>query len=214
MSFSIREIICRLVAPWHELSVSWFTWRRLLSSSFGARPKRKTRKRRVSPWHAAARTRARVVDFVLYDDLDPRCLDSGIVHFDGRYFGALWDICKRARADGRGRRAYAPRRPPAKRLRPSSPDDRQGRPHRSDHSTLRDVPPQRQRSAFIVTKVQGGGKRYRRAGDGDSFTLVYRRGSMDNYSLSDSLHRLVKQAVDSGEASSIAEARQCSASIP
>lgn len=31
-------------------------------------------------------------------------------------------------------------------------------------------------------------------------------GSMDSYGLSDSLHRLVKQAVDSGEASSIAEA--------
>jgi hypothetical protein len=32
---------------------------------------------------------------ILYDDLDPHALDTGIVHFDGRYFGALWDICKR-----------------------------------------------------------------------------------------------------------------------
>jgi hypothetical protein len=34
--------------------------------------------------------RVRIESFVLYDDLDPHCLDSGIVRFDGRYFGALW----------------------------------------------------------------------------------------------------------------------------
>ena len=34
------------------------------------------------------------MDFVLYDDLDPHALDSGIVRFDGRYFGELWTICK------------------------------------------------------------------------------------------------------------------------
>ena len=38
--------------------------------------------------------RARIVDFVLYDDLDPHCLDSGIIRFDGRYFGVLWEQCK------------------------------------------------------------------------------------------------------------------------
>lgn len=38
--------------------------------------------------------RARITNFILYDDLDPRALDSGIVHFDGRYFGGLWDICR------------------------------------------------------------------------------------------------------------------------
>jgi len=36
---------------------------------------------------------ARIVDFVLYDDLDPNCLNTGIVCFDGRYFGRLWEIC-------------------------------------------------------------------------------------------------------------------------
>jgi proteasome lid subunit RPN8/RPN11 len=35
------------------------------------------------------------MDFVLYDDLDPRALDTGIVRFDGRHMGTLWDICKR-----------------------------------------------------------------------------------------------------------------------
>jgi hypothetical protein len=38
--------------------------------------------------------RARITDFILYDDLDPRALDTGIVHFDGRYFGGLWEICR------------------------------------------------------------------------------------------------------------------------
>ena len=33
-----------------------------------------------------------IVDFVLYDDLDPHALDSGIVRFDGRYFSDLWAI--------------------------------------------------------------------------------------------------------------------------
>jgi hypothetical protein len=38
--------------------------------------------------------RSRIRTFILYDDLDPHALDSGIVHFDGRYFGTLWEICK------------------------------------------------------------------------------------------------------------------------
>jgi len=37
------------------------------------------------------------MDFVLYDDLDPRCLETGIVRFDGRYFGALWELCNHHR---------------------------------------------------------------------------------------------------------------------
>jgi proteasome lid subunit RPN8/RPN11 len=31
--------------------------------------------------------------FVLYDDLDPECLDEGYVRFDGRHYGRLWEIC-------------------------------------------------------------------------------------------------------------------------
>jgi len=33
--------------------------------------------------------------FVLYDDLDPNCLNDGYVRFDGRYYGLLWGMCKR-----------------------------------------------------------------------------------------------------------------------
>ncbi len=31
------------------------------------------------------------------DDLDPHCLDTGIVRFDGRYYGALWAHAERTR---------------------------------------------------------------------------------------------------------------------
>jgi hypothetical protein len=33
--------------------------------------------------------------FVLYDDLDPNCLNEGYVYFDGHYYGRLWEICDR-----------------------------------------------------------------------------------------------------------------------
>lgn len=38
----------------------------------------------------ATRTVRRIV---LYDELDPNCLSEGYVHFDGRYYGRLWEIC-------------------------------------------------------------------------------------------------------------------------
>jgi len=40
-----------------------------------------------------------ITDFILYDDLDPRVLDTGIIRFDGRYFGALWERCRAAGLD-------------------------------------------------------------------------------------------------------------------
>jgi hypothetical protein len=39
---------------------------------------------------------AEIAQAVLYDDLDPHSLDRGIVRFDGRYYGALWDRCRRS----------------------------------------------------------------------------------------------------------------------
>jgi proteasome lid subunit RPN8/RPN11 len=32
---------------------------------------------------------------VLYDDLDPNSLHTGIVRFDGRYYSDLWQICNK-----------------------------------------------------------------------------------------------------------------------
>lgn len=40
-----------------------------------------------------ATERRRVRQFVYYDDLDPHCLDTGIVVFDGVGFGPLWRLC-------------------------------------------------------------------------------------------------------------------------
>ena len=40
--------------------------------------------------------RRRISQFVLYDDLDPNSLDRGIVHFNGKHYGALWERCRAA----------------------------------------------------------------------------------------------------------------------
>jgi proteasome lid subunit RPN8/RPN11 len=94
MSFSIAEIICRLLAPRHELSCSWFLWRRLMR---GLRERGRHGLRESGAFLLGHRRngRGRITDYVLYDELDPHCLDTGIIRFDGRYFGALWDICKK-----------------------------------------------------------------------------------------------------------------------
>lgn len=89
----ILETTRRLLSPHHELSCSWLTWRRLLrelrrSGGHGARESGAFLLGR------ACGTAARIEAFVLYDELDPHCLDSGIVRFDGRHFGALWHVCR------------------------------------------------------------------------------------------------------------------------
>jgi proteasome lid subunit RPN8/RPN11 len=93
MNFSIPAIICRLLAPRHELSCSWRLWRRLLKDL-----RKRGRGARESGAFLLGRKdadgRRRIVDYLLYDDLDPRALDTGIVHLDGRHFGKLWDLCK------------------------------------------------------------------------------------------------------------------------
>jgi proteasome lid subunit RPN8/RPN11 len=94
MNFSIARIICRLRAPQHELSCSWLVWRRLLHDL-----RARGRGIRESGAFLLGRMdkggRRRIVDYLLYDDLDPHALDTGIVHLDGSYFGELWDLCAR-----------------------------------------------------------------------------------------------------------------------
>ena len=36
----------------------------------------------------------RILDFIYYDDLDPKALATGIVHFDGTKYPKLWQICR------------------------------------------------------------------------------------------------------------------------
>lgn len=93
MNFYIAATLRMLWAPLHELSCSATTWERLLGK---LRERGKNGRRESGAFLLGQkwRGRARVLDFILYDDLDPNCLESGIVSFDGRYFGALWDICR------------------------------------------------------------------------------------------------------------------------
>lgn len=94
MNFSIAKTIRRLLAPRHELSCPWWLWRGLIK---GLRERGRGQTRESGAFLLGHRDggRSRIVDFVLYDDLDPHCLDSGIIRFNGKYFGPLWDICKR-----------------------------------------------------------------------------------------------------------------------
>lgn len=94
MNFSIVKIMRRLFAFQHELSCSRRLWKQLLSA---LRERGHNGERESGAFLLGHRqgSRARITEFVLYDDLDPKCLDTGIVRFDGRYFGTLWDICKK-----------------------------------------------------------------------------------------------------------------------
>jgi hypothetical protein len=94
MNFSIARTIRRLWSPRHEISCSWFLWRRLVAK-LRERGRAASRESGAFLLGCRADGAARIVDFILYDDLDPHALDTGIVRFDGRYFGELWDICKR-----------------------------------------------------------------------------------------------------------------------
>ena len=93
MNFFNAVIMRRLFAPRHELSCSWFLWRRL-KVKLRERGRRCCRESGAFLLGCRDGGNARIVDFVLYDDLDPHALDSGIVRFDGRYFSDLWAICK------------------------------------------------------------------------------------------------------------------------
>lgn len=44
-------------------------------------------------------TGIQISEFIPYDDLDPLVFETGIVRFDGRYFGELWEICRSSGLD-------------------------------------------------------------------------------------------------------------------
>ena len=94
MTSSPARITRRLLGPRHELSCSWILWRRLIAS---LRERGHGHSRESGAFLLGYRhgTRVRITDFILYDDLDPHALDTGIVRLDGRFFGALWDACRR-----------------------------------------------------------------------------------------------------------------------
>lgn len=92
MTFSLRATIRALVVPEHRLSCSTRLWRAGL-----AELGRRGEGRRESGAFLLGKQRGarRVVQrFVFYDDLDPHCLDTGIIVFDGAGFGPLWALCR------------------------------------------------------------------------------------------------------------------------
>lgn len=93
MNYSIAATMRRRFAPQHELSCSWWLWWRLIRA-LRQRGRCASRESGAFLIGRNEEGRRRIVDFVLYDDLDPHCLDTGIVRFDGRHFGALWALCK------------------------------------------------------------------------------------------------------------------------
>jgi len=93
MNFFNPATMRHLLMPGHELSCSWLLWRRL-KTKLRERGRNCSRESGAFLLGQRHEGRARIVDFMLYDDLDPHSLDSGIVRFDGRYFGELWAICK------------------------------------------------------------------------------------------------------------------------
>lgn len=93
MNFSIRAIINRFLAPQHEVSCPTSLWRRL-TADLWAHGRGYHESGAFLLGTIGSDGGRRIQDYLLYDDLDPHALDTGIVHLDGRYFGRLWDICK------------------------------------------------------------------------------------------------------------------------
>ena len=75
MNFSIAAIMRRRFAPRHELSCSWWTWWRL-RRALRQRGRGASRESGAFLLGRQEGGRRRIVDFVLYDDLDPHCLDT------------------------------------------------------------------------------------------------------------------------------------------
>jgi hypothetical protein len=92
MDYSIQATIRDLVAPNHQLNCSSWLWRQGLTEL-----RRRGKNRRESGAFLLGHqdgSKRRISKFIYYDDLDPHCLDTGIVILDGSVFGKLWNICR------------------------------------------------------------------------------------------------------------------------
>jgi proteasome lid subunit RPN8/RPN11 len=97
MIYFIRASIRERVAPDHRLSCPSRLWRTLLHEL----ARRGGGHRESGAFLLGKRIGGRRVvrGFICYDDLDPHCLDSGIVMFDGAGYGPLWQHCRKARLE-------------------------------------------------------------------------------------------------------------------
>lgn len=100
MSFSIlattRALATSLLAPEHRLASSTLLWH----SGIAELRRRGGGRRESGAFLLGERSmrggveRRWVRRFAYFDDLDPHCLDSGIIVFDGVGFGPLWRLCR------------------------------------------------------------------------------------------------------------------------
>jgi proteasome lid subunit RPN8/RPN11 len=97
MIYSIRASIRERVAPDYRLSCSSRLWRTLLHELAW----RGGGHRESGAFLLGKRLGGRRVirAFICYDDLDPHCLGSGIVVFDGAGYGPLWQQCRKAQLE-------------------------------------------------------------------------------------------------------------------
>ena len=100
MSFSIpatiRALAMSLLASEYRLSCSAPLWREGLAELCRrGRGSRETGAFLLGQCTSAlGRHRRHVTRFIYYDDLDPHCLDTGIIVFDGAGYGPLWETCR------------------------------------------------------------------------------------------------------------------------
>ena len=97
MTYSIRRTIRAFAAPRHKLACPRSIWLPALDELA-----RRGGGRRESGAFLLGRVvgdRREVRRVVYYDDLDPHCLDHGIITFDGSGFAKLWKICRESRLD-------------------------------------------------------------------------------------------------------------------
>jgi proteasome lid subunit RPN8/RPN11 len=92
MTYSILRTIRAFAAPQHKLSCSrgiWYAAVRELARRGAGR-----RESGAFLLGGVVAGRREVRRVVYYDDLDPHCLDHGIITFDGSGFAKLWKICR------------------------------------------------------------------------------------------------------------------------
>lgn len=91
MNFSIQTIIRAFVAPKHKLSCSKRLWYQGLEQlRIRGNGQRESGAFLLGVEQKGCR---QVRQFVYYNDLDPKCLATGIVVFDGAGYGPLWNLC-------------------------------------------------------------------------------------------------------------------------
>lgn len=93
MTTSARSIIRAFLAPQHKIACPSRLWEALRCTLA-----ERGQGVRESGAFLLGRTdksgRGMIERFVPYDDLDPHCLDSGIVRFNGSGYGPLFAICR------------------------------------------------------------------------------------------------------------------------